>query len=137
MINVVDNNNPLDNVNSTTMMGVSMSPPMGNKCAKALKKQESINSNSIADLQQEIKKLVDSTVWKEKFEELVMVGKYYMKMGNIFKAEKTTAALEVLVKQNLHNRDGTSKCPAEVYVVAKTEEHILSATGSSVGTDDS
>jgi hypothetical protein len=77
----------------------------------------------------DFKKLVDSTVRKEAFEELVMLGKYYKSVGDISKMKETTFKLECLVNKNANERNGKTIRPKEI--ILKPEERILATTDTS------
>jgi hypothetical protein len=110
-------------VSSTTavasVMGGSLPRPIGSKAAKAFKKEETTTYNNVKEIKSDIKQLVDSTIRKEAFQELIVLGKYYRSIGDNENAMLNHKALQDLVKENQQARQATQKEVPSVIVAAE------------------
>jgi hypothetical protein len=137
VVTVNDDNQP----EQPSIMGCSLQRPMGNKAAKLMKKNDDKNSTNLSEIKGQFQKMLESTVRKEAFEELVVLGKYYKSIGNVEKMLATTAHLESLVEKNVKAREEDlitiihKKNAVPEVIILPDEDPVSSATSISSTTE--
>jgi hypothetical protein len=101
-IELVDDNQPSL---VPSVMGITMQRPIGSKAAKAFKKEETTTHNNVNVIRGEINKLVDSSIRKEAFLELIMLGKYYRSIGDTEATILNDIELKKVVEENRKTRE--------------------------------
>jgi hypothetical protein len=135
MLATINDDNQIE---QPSIMGCSLQRPMGNKAAKLMKKTEDTKTHNLSESKSLFQKMLDSTVQKEAFEELVVLWKYFKSIGNTEKMLATTASLENLANKNLKAReehvtiDSTKTTNVVSDVIILTSDDRISAA-----TDDS
>jgi hypothetical protein len=89
----------------TSVMGSSSQRSIGSKAEESIKKEETTTNSNINIIQGEINKLVDSTIQKEAFLELKMLGKYYCSKIDTENAMLNDIELKKVVEENRKARE--------------------------------
>lgn len=66
-----------------SVMGCNLNRPLGSKAAKERKKEMADTHANVEGMRKDFTKLVDSTLRKEEFEELIGLAKYYRSIGDM------------------------------------------------------
>jgi hypothetical protein len=101
-IELLDDNQP---TSVPSVMGSTMQRPIGSKAAKAIKKEETTTQNRVNVIRTDINKLVESTIRKEEFTELIALGKYYRSVGDIEGMRQNDVELKRVVEENRRARE--------------------------------
>jgi hypothetical protein len=110
-----------------SVMGSTLPRPIGTKAAKAFKKEETTTYSNVKEIKSDIKQLVDSTIRKEAFQELIALGKYYRSIGDNENAMMNHKALQDLVDENRQARQATKKDVPSIVVATEVSTLISSA----------
>jgi hypothetical protein len=83
-----------------SVMGQGRERPIGSQAAKKEKKEEAAVGKNVETMRKDFTKLVDSTLRKEAFDELIGLAKYYRSIGDREMAESTNKELQELIAAN-------------------------------------
>jgi hypothetical protein len=127
MVLVVDNQPAASTTAVASIMGGHLDRPMGSKAAKTIKKEETTTHNNVKSIKGDMNKLVESTIRKEAFQELMAMGKYYRSIGDTENSIMNHKALQELVKQNQLARQTTTQPTVPIVISTPPEVEVLSS----------